>query len=73
MGWGRGVVPQLPSLLLLGFRGGAWERCAGAGRAAALTCLPDEDLVWGAGGPLARSVVHTHAYFVAPVLVQVWG
>lgn len=73
LGW---VGPLMPHLLLLGLGGGGGgalgKVCSGR-KAAALTCLPDEDLLGGARGALAYCIVHAHPYLVAPVLVQVWG
>lgn len=38
-----------------------------------LTCLPDEDLLWGAQGPLPHGVVHTQPDLIPPVLAQIYG
>lgn len=62
--WG-GLGPRDPVSLGLGF--------AVVGGPTVLTCLPHEDLVWGAQGPLAHRVVHAHPDLVPPVLVQVCG
>lgn len=34
------------------------------------TCFSHKHLLWGAGWPLAHSVVHTHAYLIALVFTE---
>lgn len=72
-GAGPGWAPRSQTPSCWASRGGGGPEREGAGSAAVLTCLPDKDLVRGAGGPLTHGVVHAHADLVAPVLVQVWG
>lgn len=40
---------------------------------AALTCLPDKDLLWWAQGSFSHSVVHTHPDLITLVLAQIYG